>query len=127
MFARPDHPDLCAFHHKMLHPPTGFFPPPPEGRPFSDAELESQLSDFPTDLLGPMQDFSTRASINRALSKLANLLAGNRISPRRAAVLAYTFQLLLQTLPDDREDVTGSPMASVPAGSGSAQGTHSRD
>jgi hypothetical protein len=113
MFTRPAHPTVCAFHYHMLHKPKELFPPPPpEGRPFSAVDFESQLSDFPADLLGPMQDFRTRAAINHALGKLATLLAGKRISPRRAAVLAYTFQLLLQTLPDAKEDDTAARNAS---------------
>lgn len=103
MFTRPAHPTLCQFHHNRLLDKMPL-PPTPEGRRFSSADFEPQISDFPADLLGPMEDFRTLAAINHALGKLAILLAGKRIAPRRAAVLAYTFQLLLQTVSEAKED-----------------------
>ena len=54
--------------------------------------------DVSADLLGPVEDFRTAAAVNHALGQLLILLAGNRISPRRGAVLAYTCQLLLQSV-----------------------------
>jgi len=57
------------------------------------------------ELLGPVEDFQTSASINHALARLVILQARNRIPPRNAAVLAYTFQLLLQTLPETKSEV----------------------
>ena len=49
------------------------------------------------ELLGSLEDFKTVTSINQALGKLFALVAGNRIPPRHAALLAYIAQLLLQT------------------------------
>jgi hypothetical protein len=47
-------------------------------------------------------------NINRFLGRLAILVVQNRISPRRAAVLAYVSNLLLRSLPEiDRENDTG--------------------
>jgi hypothetical protein len=43
--------------------------------------------------------FQTAQGINYSLMNLYQLLAQNRISPRRAAVLAYISSLLLRTLP----------------------------
>ena len=43
--------------------------------------------------------FETAQGINSLLVNLYRLLAENRISPRRAAVLAYINSLLLRTLP----------------------------
>ncbi len=43
--------------------------------------------------------FDTAAGINRALTGLYVLLAEDKISPRRAAVLAYISSLQLRTLP----------------------------
>jgi len=40
-----------------------------------------------------------------ALERLVILQARNRIPPRNAAVLAYTFQLLLQSLPETKSEV----------------------
>jgi len=45
------------------------------------------------------QFFQTAQGINFSLMNLYQLLAQNRISPRRAAVLSYISSLLLRTLP----------------------------
>jgi hypothetical protein len=45
------------------------------------------------------QFFQTAQGINYSLLNLYQLLAQNRISPRRAAVLAYISSMLLRTLP----------------------------
>jgi hypothetical protein len=45
------------------------------------------------------QYFQTAQGINHSLMNLYQLLAQNRISPRRAAVLSYISSLLLRTLP----------------------------
>lgn len=50
-------------------------------------------------LLKNSQDFQTAQGINFALGNLYDLVAKNRISTRRAAVLAYISSLLLRTLP----------------------------
>jgi hypothetical protein len=50
---------------------------------------------FPTGL----DEFMSAVQINAFLSQLALLLVQDRISPRRAAVLAYIQSLLLRTLP----------------------------
>lgn len=49
--------------------------------------------------------------INHVLGELYNLLAADRISPRRGAVMAYTCSLLLCTLPaiDDELDLSDEP------------------
>jgi hypothetical protein len=67
--------------------------------------FERPEDDVTADLLGPIHDFRTGAAINHALGKLVILLAGNRISPRRAAVLAYTFQLLLQSVSEVKTEL----------------------
>jgi hypothetical protein len=55
--------------------------------------------DFREKLLKNSQDFQTAQGINFALGNLYDLVAQNRISTRRAAVLAYISSLLLRTLP----------------------------
>ncbi|MBS1864440.1 MAG: hypothetical protein JSS69_00845 [Acidobacteria bacterium] len=55
--------------------------------------------DFREKLLKNSQDFQTAQGINFALGNLYDLVAQNRISTRRAAVLAYINSLLLRTLP----------------------------
>jgi hypothetical protein len=53
-------------------------------------------------------DFQTAQGINHSLHNLYQLLAQNRISPRRAAVLAYINSLLLRTLPQlDADNAAG--------------------
>jgi len=55
--------------------------------------------DLKASLLKNSQDFQTAQGINLALGNLFDLVAQNRISTRRAAVLAYINSLLLRTLP----------------------------
>jgi len=50
-------------------------------------------------LIRNSQGLQTAQGINFSLSNLYKLLAINRISPRRASVLAYINSLLLRTLP----------------------------
>ena len=55
-------------------------------------------------LIGDTQEFTSAVAINRSLGELYKLLARDEIAPRRAAVMAYTCNLLLHTLPAiDRE------------------------
>ena len=65
--------------------------------------IEEDHSKF---LLKSSQDFQTAQGVNFALANLFELVAKNRISPRRAAVLAYIGSLLLRThsaIDSDRE------------------------
>ncbi len=55
--------------------------------------------DLSAKLLKNSQDFQTAQGINFALGNLYDLVAQNRISTRRAAVLAYISSLLLRSLP----------------------------
>ena len=48
---------------------------------------------------GDENTFQSAEGINRSLAELFTLLAKDRVSPRRAAVLAYIGSLLLRTLP----------------------------
>jgi hypothetical protein len=50
-------------------------------------------------LTNQCEEFQTSAGINHSLGELYALLSQNRISPRRASVLAYISSLLLRTLP----------------------------
>ena len=69
-------------------------------------QAEADLTaDFGNQVLSTPQ---CAASINAFLARLAILVVQNRISPRRAAVLAYVSNLLLRTLSEiDRENDTG--------------------
>jgi hypothetical protein len=65
------------------------------------AQLQRDLdrADLAASLIGDIQEFRSAADINHSLGELYKLQAHNRISPRRAAVMAYTANLLLRTLP----------------------------
>ena len=81
------------FCPKHTHPAA---PPPPE-----PAEIASTLT-------ANLDDFTSAAQINDFLSRLLLLLAQDKISTRRAAVLAYITSQLLRTLPAiDKEEGRG--------------------
>lgn len=61
------------------------------------AEFQPLEEDHSKFLLKSSQDFQTAQGVNFALANLFELVAKNRISPRRAAVLAYIGSLLLRT------------------------------
>jgi hypothetical protein len=50
-------------------------------------------------LTAGLTEFKSAAPINEFLSRLLHLQAEDRISPRRAAVMTYTCNLILRTLP----------------------------
>jgi hypothetical protein len=65
------------------------------------AERQKDLdhADFAASLIGNVEEFRSAADINHSLGELYKLQAHNKITPRRAAVMAYTCNLLLRTLP----------------------------
>lgn len=73
------------------------------------AEQQQKASaDLYVTLTRNFHDFQTAQGINHSLSNLYELLAKNRISPRRAAVLSYISSLLLRTLPQiDADNAAG--------------------
>jgi hypothetical protein len=90
-----DHPFLCSRHAQTA------------ARRESLDKQQALLdvdADVSADLLGTVENFRTAAAVNDTLGKLLLLLARNRISPRRGAVLAYTCQLLLQSLGGVKEE-----------------------
>ena len=56
-------------------------------------------TDLAASLIGDAEEFRSAVVINRSLGELYKLQARNKINPRRAAVMAYTANLLLRTLP----------------------------
>jgi hypothetical protein len=62
-------------------------------------QKQKEADDLSPVLLSQSQGFQTAQGVNFALTNLYELLAANRISARRAAVLAYINSLLLRTLP----------------------------
>lgn len=59
----------------------------------------SDSTDFTAPLTKSACHFLNAQGINYSLSSLYDLLAGGRISPRRASTLAYISSLLLRSLP----------------------------
>lgn len=53
--------------------------------------------DFSAELIGDLTDFESAVAINKFLTNLLSLVSKGRISPRRAAVLAYITNQLLHT------------------------------
>ncbi len=79
---------LCAQHHAQ--------------------QKQKESADFSDILFRDSQDFQTAQGINHSLRHLYWLTAQNRISSRRAAVLAYIGSLLLRTLPQiDADNAAG--------------------
>jgi hypothetical protein len=67
-------------------------------------ENQREPADTAAALTADLKEFRSAIPINDFLARLLLLLAENKISPRRAAVLAYITNQLLRTLPAiDRE------------------------
>jgi len=69
------------------------------------SDLENPNSSIAPELLGPVHDFRSAASVNHVLGKLLILVAGDRVPPRNAAVIAYICQLLLQSLSEVKSEL----------------------
>ncbi len=76
-------------------------PPPPD-----PAEIASTLT-------ADLDDFTSAAQINDFLSRLLLLLAQDKISTRRAAVLAYITNQLLRTLPAIAKEENAEPTSFI--------------
>jgi len=81
----------------------------------SAGEKQSRSEDL-TGLLRIAPDkFHSAAAINGSLGELFTLLAGDRVSARRAAVLAYISSLLLRSLPAIEKQAAGeAPKKVIP-------------
>jgi hypothetical protein len=58
-----------------------------------------EASNLAAELVAGLSEFKSAVPINDFLSRLLHFQAHDRIQPRRAAVMAYTCNLLLRTLP----------------------------
>jgi len=85
MFCTGNHPSLCPFHAR-------------KERQLLEADL------IASELAGLSGGFRTANDVNRAIGKLLLLSAADRISSRKAALLAYMGQLLLHSLPHVRRE-----------------------
>ncbi len=74
---------------------------PRSGLCFRHSSQKSELlhaSDGRSTLAGELTQFECAHDVNKFLSNLLLLLAEDRVSPRRGAVMAYTCNLILRTL-----------------------------
>ncbi len=74
-----------------------------------------QEADLAAVLTGQLTTFVSAADINQVLSKLLIVLTQDRISARRAAVIAYISNLLLRTLPAIDRDLDEDRIATFDA------------
>ncbi len=65
----------------------------------AEQKKDRDAANVASQLIGDTQEFTSAVAINRSLGELYKLLARDEIAPRRAAVMAYTCNLLLHTLP----------------------------
>ena len=63
---------------------------------------------------GDEKTFQSAEGINHSLAELFTLLAKDRVSPRRAAVLAYIGSLLLRTVSAMEKDAAQDPKKTSP-------------
>jgi hypothetical protein len=78
-------------------------------------QKELDQADLAAVLIGDIEEFRDAVTINHSLGELYKLLAKNKITPRRGAVMAYTANLLLRTLPAMEHELnpkTTSPKSS---------------
>lgn len=96
--------ELYRCQHRFANGMRCSIPTPSEEAQFCSrhaklAQTQPIEEDHSKLLLKSSQNFQTAQGVNFALANLFELLAKNRISPRRAAVLAYIGSLLLRTHP----------------------------
>src|ERR1700719_2846720 len=88
MPAHPNHDGLCL-NHATIHRRTFH-----------------REDDLVKELASPAGDFITQIDINHVLGKLFEALAANRVSPKRAATLAYIGHLLMQSQSGARREAS---------------------
>ena len=91
MPAHPHHNGLCL-NHATIHRRTFH-----------------REDDLLKELASPAGDFITQIDINHVLGKLFEALAANRVSPKRAATLAYIGHLLMQSQDGARREANNWP------------------
>src|SRR6266478_1367709 len=68
-----------------------------------------KAANLSAELVAGLTEFRSAVPINDFLSRLLLFQAQDRIPPRRAAVMAYTCNLLLRTLPAIQQEKAGQP------------------
>jgi len=74
---------------------------------------QASSQDLSAELTAGLDDFKSAHAVNDFLSRLLVLQARGEITPRRAAVMAYTCNLLLRTLPAIDRELGSDPDAPV--------------
>jgi len=85
---------------------------PRSGLCFRHSSKQSELlqaADLRSILAGELTQFECAHDVNKFLSSLLLLLAEDRVSPRRGAVMAYTCNLLLRTLSVRIQELQANP------------------
>jgi hypothetical protein len=95
------HPTLCLCHARAEALTASQQSPSCQSHLKDSDEEPAEAFDFTP----PSGEFHTATDVNRALGKIFCLLAQNRIPRRNAVALGYLGQLLLQTLPQVREEI----------------------
>ena len=67
--------------------------------------LARDEADLSNALVGELKKFETAGEVNDVLSRLLILVSQDRVSPRRAAVIAYICNLLLRSVPKPDNEV----------------------
>jgi hypothetical protein len=70
----------------------------------------TEAGELAATLTSGLDEFTSAAPINQFLSRLLLLLAQDRISPRRGAVMAYTANLLLRSVTVMNQDAEKEPV-----------------
>ena len=76
----------------------------------AEHQRDLDQADLAPALIGTIEEFRSAADINHSLGELYKLQARNKITPRRAAVMAYTASLLLRTLPAIEHEHNNEPI-----------------
>jgi hypothetical protein len=72
-------------------------------------QKHDKAANLSAELVAGLTEFRSAVPINDFLSRLLFFQAQDRISPRRAAVMAYTCNLLLRTLPALHQEKADEP------------------
>jgi len=72
-------------------------------------QKRDKAANLSAELVAGLTEFRSAVPINDFLSRLLLFQAQDRIPPRRAAVMAYTCNLLLRTLPAIQQEKAGQP------------------
>lgn len=76
----------------------------------ADRQKDLDQADLADSLIGNVEEFRSAADINHSLGELYKLQAHNKITPRRAAVMAYTCNLLLRTVAAMQQELDSKPV-----------------